>query len=93
MSETTPSGSELVTVCLADVKPASPESLRAHESAYRRGYTQGYCAALDDRERYSAARCNNHLDLLMEWRAHHDVPAMTCPPDLGAKKIKIGGAA
>jgi phage/plasmid-associated DNA primase len=25
-----------VTVCLADVKPASPESLRAHESAYRR---------------------------------------------------------
>ena len=86
MSEKITPKSEPVTVCLADVKPASLESMRAHESAYRRGYCQGYCAALDNRDQYSAARCNGHLDTLVEWRAHHDVPASFCPPELGGVK-------
>jgi len=92
MSESTTPHSEPVLICMANVV-VDPKLRRAGESGYRRGLCQGYCAALDDRERHPAARCNDHLDTLMEWRYRRDPGVMTLPPELASRRIKIGGGA
>jgi hypothetical protein len=91
MSEITPQKDEPLTVCLADLPPASPESLRAHESAYRRGFCQGYAQALADRQGSSPQQCDEHLyDELLPWRYERHHGAMTFPPTLGEAMTRRG---
>jgi hypothetical protein len=83
MSSTTTPKSAPVLICAAGLRP-DPAAERARESSFRRGYVQGFVAALDARDIYPVDVCNAHADLLMEWRCHRDVPASYCPPELGA---------
>lgn len=74
-------GNEAVFTNLADVD-FNPKILRAAESGYRRGYTQGVAATLDGLEngRTYAELCHWLDEDLMPWRWRQLKPDPWIPP-------------
>ena len=75
----------LVVTCMSDVPRPSPDTQALGESAYRRGYVQGYEQALEDMERGKrTARLRNFLSAtLLPWRftphgGCQDFPPVIC---------------
>jgi hypothetical protein len=80
MSQTTITPPSLI--CMADLMP-DPAAERAREQSFRRGYVQGFHAALDATAIYSRDVCDAHADLLLLWRCHNDPGHSFCPPMVG----------
>lgn len=56
-------------VRLSDLPNSSPEVLAGIESAYRRGYTQGFWAAMEAMQDGASEKdLDEHFDDLREWR-------------------------
>jgi hypothetical protein len=79
MSQTTITPPSLI--CMADLMP-DPAAERAREASFRRGFVQGFVAALDARDVYPADVRNAHADLLLLWRCHNDPGHSFCPPEI-----------
>jgi len=86
-----------VWINMADVEPLEPDSRegRGLESAYRRGFVQGYWRALDDLRDLIGAKAYNRLRLskqnkfidttLHQWRYKFHKGQMESPPRMEVK--------
>jgi hypothetical protein len=76
------------TVSMADVE--TTERNRAAESAYRRGYVQGYWEGSENERKYGAEKVDAFWnDVLSPWR-YRDCSRLVLPPEI---TDKAGGAA
>jgi hypothetical protein len=65
---------------MADVPIPTRAELQAHESAYRRGYVQGFYAAVEAARSGRVVEWSRTLDVLYAWRAQYG-DGFTLPPD------------
>lgn len=63
-----------------EMKPPSEETLRGHESAFRRGYEHGAYAAIHDAHGLKPKEIDGWLSRLRKWRFEGDKSYMQTPP-------------
>lgn len=76
---------------LSEFPQISKESKIGMESAYRRGYTQGYWSALNDlQDGHSFQECIEHYEkLFKEWRTTTHNGEIDPPPELGRLQSEV----